>query len=140
MHSAAAIVRRGVALTLDFVFLSAFFFPVTYLYSGKWIMGPEEHLWGFTDPLCILFLVIMFAYFVLAEAYAGRTVGKRIVGLKVTDAAGNTIGLNRSLARNLLRVVDGLPALYIVGAILIAGSPHNQRFGDRVAHAYVVKT
>mgnify|MGYP006295734239 FL=1 len=140
MHIEAGIARRGVALILDFVFLSAFFFPVTYLYSGEWIMGPEEHLWGFTDPLCILFLVIILAYFVLAEAYAGRTVGKRIVGIKVADAAGNTIGLKRSLARNLLRIIDGLPALYIVGAILIARSPHNQRFGDRVAHSYVVKT
>ena len=39
MHTEAGIARRGVALILDFVFLSAFFFPVTYLYSGEWIMG-----------------------------------------------------------------------------------------------------
>ena len=133
------VVRRGIALLLDFLFLSIFFFPATYLYSGKWVMGPEEHLWGITDPICLVFLFIIFTYFILMEAYVGWTVGKRILGMRVVDMADNKIGILKSLTRNLLRVVDSLPTLNILGIILIVHSPRGQRFGDRIAKTYVTK-
>ncbi len=134
-----AVIRRGIAWALDFLFLSVFFFPATYLDSGKWMMGPEEHLWGISDPICIVFLFIIFAYLILMEAYVGWTVGKRILGMRVVDGSGNKIGLSKSVIRNLLRFVDGLPALNIFGIILIITSLREQRFGDRIAKTYVVK-
>jgi uncharacterized RDD family membrane protein YckC len=48
-------------------------------------------------------------------------------------------GLARSLVRNLLRFVDGLPALNILGVVLILRSPQRARFGDRVADTRVIK-
>ena len=135
-----AVIRRGIAWLLDFLFLSIFFFPATYLYSGKWIMGPEEHLWGISDPICIVFLFIIFAYLILMEAYVGWTVGKRIIGMRVIDESGGKIGLSISIIRNLLRFVDGLPAFSILGIVLIASSPRDQRFGDRIAKTYVVRS
>ncbi|MFC1916381.1 RDD family protein [Chloroflexota bacterium] len=134
------VIRRGTAWLLDFLFLSIFFLPATYLYSGKWLMGPEEHLWGISDPICLVFLFIIFAYFILMEAYAGWTVGKRVLGMKVVDESGSKIGLSRSIIRNLLRFVDGLPAFNIFGIVLIAFSPRDQRFGDRIAKTYVVRS
>lgn len=134
------IVRRGIAFLLDFLFLSIFFFPITYWYSGKWIMNPEDHLWGITDPICLVFLFIIFAYFTFMEAYVGWTIGKRLLSIRVVDEAGNKIGLSKSLLRNLLRLVDGLPALNILGIVLIACSAEGQRFGDRVATTYVVRS
>ena len=134
----AGVVRRGIAWVLDFLFFSIFFFPATYLYSGKWIMTYEEHLWGISDPICLVFLFIIFAYFTFMEAYVGWTAGKRTLGMKVIDEAGNKIGFSKSLIRNLLRLVDGLPALNILGVILISRSPKGQRFGDRIAKTYVV--
>ena len=139
MTEKVGVVRRGVAWLLDFLFLSVFFFPATYLYSGKWIMGPEEHLWGINDPICMVFLFIIFAYLILMEAYAGWTVGKRVLGMKVVDGQGDKIGFTKSLIRNLLRLIDGLPAFNILGIVLIASSPRDQRFGDRIAKTYVTK-
>jgi len=138
MMNKAGAVRRGIAWVLDFLFFSIFFFPATYLYSGKWIMTYEEHLWGISDPICLVFLFVIFAYFILMEAYVGWTVGKLTLGVKVIDEAGNKIGFSKSLIRNLLRLVDGLPALNILGVILISLSPKGQRFGDRIAKTYVV--
>ncbi|MFC1903911.1 RDD family protein [Chloroflexota bacterium] len=135
-----AVIRRGIAWLLDFLFLSIFFLPATYLYSGKWLMGPEEHLWGISDPICLVFLFIIFAYLILIEAYAGWTVGKRVLGMKVVDESGGKIGLSRSIIRNLLRFVDGLPAFNILGIVLIASSSRDQRFGDRIAKTYVVRS
>ncbi|MFC1864401.1 RDD family protein [Chloroflexota bacterium] len=131
------VVRRGIALALDYIFLSLFFFPITYLYSGKWVMSYEDHLWGILDPICLVFLFIIFAYFILMEAYVGWTVGKRVSGMRVVDGTGNKIGFSRSLIRNLLRLVDGLPTLNILGIILIVRSPRGQRFGDRAAKTFV---
>ncbi|MCK4388460.1 MAG: RDD family protein [Dehalococcoidia bacterium] len=135
-----SVIRRGIAWAIDILFLSIFFFPATYWYSGKWIMGPQEHLWGILDPICLVFLFIIFAYLILMEAYVGWTVGKRIMGMMVVDGRGNKIGLSKSIIRNLLRLVDGLPAFNILGIILITTSPKDQRFGDRIAKTYVNKS
>jgi len=133
------VLRRGIGFLLDFLFLSIFFFPATYLYSGKWVMGPEEHLWGISDPICLVFLFIIFAYFIFMEAYVGWTVGKRMLRMRVVDVTGSKIGLSKSLIRNFLRLLDGLPAFNILGIILIIISPRGQRLGDRIAKTYVVK-
>ena len=102
-------------------------------------MSPEEHLWGISDPICVVFLFIISAYFILMEAYIGWTVGKRILGMRVVDVAGNKIGLSKSIVRNLLRLIDGLPACNILGIVLIITSPRGQRLGDRISRTYVVK-
>ena len=97
------VIRRGIAWAIDILFLSIFFFPATYLYSGRWIMDPQEHLWGILDPICIVFLFIISAYFILLEAYVGWTIGKKILGMRVINVTGNKIGLSKSVIRNLLR-------------------------------------
>ena len=102
-------------------------------------MGPEEHLWDISDPICLVFLFIIFVYLILLEAYVGWTIGKRILGMRVLDRDGNKIGLSKSAIRNLLRLVDGLPAFNILAIILIARSPTGQRFGDRIGGTYVIK-
>ena len=132
-----AVIRRGIAWLLDILFLSIFFFPATHLYSGKWVMGPEEHLWGISDPICLVFLFVIFAYLILMEAYVGWTIGKRILGMRVVDGSGKKIGPSKSIIRNILRLVDGLPAFNILGIILISTSKREQRFGDRIAKTYV---
>lgn len=133
------VIIRGIAFLTDFVFLSVFFFSVTYLYSGKWVMSYEDHLWGILDPICLVFLFIIFAYFILMEAYVGWTLGKKVLHVRVVNQEGEKIGLSRSAIRNLLRVIDGLPAFNILGMVLISRSPRGQRFGDRVAQTYVVR-
>ena len=138
MSRKQGVIQRGLAWIFDFAFLSVFFFPITYWYSGVWVMGPSQHLWGIFDPICGVFLFVIFAYLIVMEAYVGWTVGKRLLGMKVVDGSGNRIGLGKSIIRNLLRMVDGLPAFNILGVILIISSEKGQRFGDRVAKTYVV--
>jgi uncharacterized RDD family membrane protein YckC len=139
MNAKPGVIRRGLAWILDIAFLSFFFFPITYWYSGVWVMGPSQHLWGIFDPICGVFLFIIFAYLIVMEAYIGWTVGKRLLGMKVVDSKGHHIGLWKSIIRNLLRMVDGLPAFNILGVILIISSEKGQRFGDRAGKTCVVK-
>ena len=78
---------RFLALTIDFLLFSAFFFPVTRLIKGVWLLSTTDHYWNYglfiTDPLCIAFLFIMFFYFVFCEGLIGITLGKWVAGLRV---------------------------------------------------------
>jgi len=133
---------RFLALVVDLLLFCAAFFPITRIVKGAWLMGPGDHRWAsgmfITDPLCIVFLAVMCAYFILLEGMAGATLGKRALGLRVIQRWGGKPGLARSAARNVLRVVDGLPAFNIVGIVLVLISPERARFGDRVAGTRVV--
>jgi uncharacterized RDD family membrane protein YckC len=82
-------------------------------------------------------VALFFVYFVVCEGLFGRTLGKRILGLRVVGEDGAPIFLGAALLRNLLRIVDGL-LFYLVGAISVWSSPTRQRLGDRAAHTYVV--
>jgi uncharacterized RDD family membrane protein YckC len=128
---------RFLALFIDFLLFCAVFFPVTRLVKGVWIMSAADHLWNdglfITDPLCLAFLGVMVLYFILLEGLVGATLGKKIVGLRVRGVGGGKPGLVKSLIRNILRIVDGLPALNILGVILIITSEERARFGDRIA-------
>ena len=140
----AGIWIRFAAIVADLVLLSVVFFPVTRVVKGTWLMSAGDHDWVrglfITDPLCLAFLVAMFLYFVLAEAWCGATVGKRMLGLRVTSESGFSVGLRRSFIRNVLRVVDSLPTLGIVALVLISTSGERTRFGDRVAGTRVLRT
>ncbi len=93
------------------------------------------------DGVFYLFVAIDFiGYFVICEMlWSGRTPGKRALGLRVVRVGGQPVGFWSSLLRNLLRVVDALPSLYIVGAVLILVTPKNQRLGDALGHTVVVR-
>ena len=134
---------RFVALLYDLLLFCAVFFPVTRAVKGVWLMSAADHRWGsglfITDPLCIAFFCIIVLYFVFLEGLAGATLGKRLAGIRVERAGGGRPGLVKGLLRNVLRVIDGLPALSILGVVLILTSPERARFGDRVAATRVIR-
>jgi len=135
--------RRFAALIVDMVLLSAVFFPMTRIVKGTWIMSTADHRWArgwfVTDPLCLIFLVVIFLYFVILEGFAGGTAGKGMLRLRIVGADGERVGLGKALLRNILRIVDGLPAFGILGAVLITSSPEKARFGDCVAGTRVIR-
>lgn len=134
---------RFLALLLDLLIFCAVFFPVTRLTKGVWIIGSSGHRWRsglfITDPLCLVFLAVMVLYFILFEGLAGATPGKQAAGIRVVRVEGGKPGIGRALTRNILRIVDGLPALNILGVLLIARSREKARFGDRIAGTRVIR-
>ena len=133
---------RFLALSVDVLVFCAVFFPVTRIVKGVWLMTPADHRWVsgwfITDPLCVTFLIVMALYFVLLEGLLGATLGKLTLGLRVVHPDRRVPGLKAGALRNLLRFVDGLPALNIVGIILILRSGERARFGDRIAGTRVI--
>ena len=84
--------------------------------------------------------LLFWGYDVAFEVLAsGRTPGKRWNGLRVVLVGGQPIGFLASAVRNLLRLIDWLPSLYLVGIVSIFVTQKNQRLGDVVAGTLVVR-
>jgi len=133
----ASISQRVVAQIIDFAFLAMVFVLVTYFVKGVWLMMPGDHLWIIFDPICAVFLISIFAYFIGMEGLFGFTLGKLIIGLRVVGEQGIRISMNQSAKRNLCRLIDGI-AVYIVGIRIAKKSPLIQRYGDKVAQTIVI--
>jgi uncharacterized RDD family membrane protein YckC len=86
----------------------------------------------------LIWLVLAFAYYVVAEVALGGTPGKLAVGLHVVDEDGDFIGWGRALVRNLIRPIDFL-VFYLTAAISVWTSPRRQRLGDRAARTFVIR-
>jgi hypothetical protein len=84
--------------------------------------------------------VIVLGYLVGFEGWnEGRTPGKRMVGIRVVTTDGDSIGFLAAFLRNLLRLIDFLPLMFVVGAASILLTRTNQRVGDIAANTLVVR-
>ncbi|NLR75271.1 RDD family protein [Leeia sp. IMCC25680] len=89
--------------------------------------------------LLILVFVIEFLYPVLFEVLSkGSTPGKKLLGIMVVHDDGTPVGWKASMTRNLLRLVDWLPSMYLFGLISCLFSQEFKRIGDLAAGTVVV--
>lgn len=88
----------------------------------------------------IAYFAISIGYGIALEWYwRGQTVGKRVLNLRVMDQQALKLDFSQIAVRNLLRFVDALPALYLVGGIACVLSRRFQRLGDLAAGTIVVR-
>jgi len=89
----------------------------------------------------LLQFVILWGYYVLSEGFFdGRTIGKRMLHLRVVRDGGYSVGFAASAVRNLMRIIDLQPAFtYLVGIVGVAVSKSGKRLGDVVAGTIVVR-
>ena len=89
--------------------------------------------------LALGLFAVFFGYHPFFEVRrAGRSPGKRRMGMRVVGIDGYPIGFVQSAVRNLLRLVDSLPGNYLVGLACIFFSRNHQRLGDLAAGTVVV--
>jgi len=127
--------RRFFAILIDSIVLFVIFWLIGLITGGA--KGSSVSLNG--GP-ALVNMVIDFAYFIVLEAQFGATVGKMVTGIKVVNADGSRLTWGGSVARNLMRLVDGFPYVipYLLGAIVMWSSADKQRLGDKVAGTVVV--
>ena len=78
--------------------------------------------------------------FILEYTMNGQTLGKRLLRLRVMDVQGLSLAFSQVVIRNLLRLVDALPGLYLVGGLTMLVTKKSQRLGDLAAGTIVVWT
>lgn len=128
---------RIVAAIIDIILLGVIFGVMTALFGDT--KSDDD---GFTFNLSggpgIIYFLIVLGYFLGLETMSGQTLGKKVVGIKVVAIDG-PLTLGKVAIRTVLRIVDGLPFLYLLGLIVVAVSKQNQRIGDMAAGTLVVK-
>ncbi|HYA58369.1 MAG TPA: RDD family protein [Thermoplasmata archaeon] len=89
----------------------------------------------------IMTVVLWILYFSYFEGTSGATPGKRVFNLRVVSVAtGQPPDLAMALVRTLLRIIDWLPFLYLLGFIVAELTSRKQRIGDLVANTIVIRT
>ena len=89
--------------------------------------------------LAVMFGLIWGYGTVCEGGFNGRTVGKRISGLRVVGVQGVPITASQAAIRNLLGSVDGpLPFLYLPGLASMLLTRRFQRLGDLAAGTMVI--
>ena len=84
------------------------------------------------------FFVVSIGYGILTEWYwNGQTLGKRLLRLRVMDEQGLRLQFSQVVIRNLLRFIDSLPALYLIGGLVCLFNKRAQRLGDFAANTIV---
>jgi uncharacterized RDD family membrane protein YckC len=130
----ALLADMAIQFVLAFVIVLAFFL---LLPAVRWasLLGPQ---WIIAGAIIVLFLINS-GYFAFFEAiWNGQTPGKRYAQIRVIKDDGRPISAYDSIARNVLRIADELPGMYMVGVISILISAQNKRLGDYVAGTVVV--
>jgi uncharacterized RDD family membrane protein YckC len=109
----------------------AVFTPPSALRSTLAAVGPAVAI--------LLGFSVYWGYFALFELlWSGRTPGKRLAGIRVIKESGRPINAFEAIGRNVLRAIDFLPALYVVGVVCMMLNRNSRRLGDYVAGTIVV--
>jgi uncharacterized RDD family membrane protein YckC len=136
-HDPADVVGRRIGAALIDVALMVLLFILLGIALGEGEASDDGASVSLEGGGAVLFFVLMLGYYFATEAAWGQTLGKRLLGLKVVRADGSTAGPGPVAGRTLLRVVDILPALYLLGLIVMLATQRKQRIGDLAAGTVV---
>jgi len=114
--------------------------------GASYFLSRAVNVFGFLSPDVVDFLGVVL-YFVISVGYGivlewrwrGQTIGKRVFGLRVIDVQGLRLQFSQIALRNLLRPIDSLPLLYLVGGTAALTTRLGQRLGDLAANTVVAR-
>lgn len=108
--------------------------------SGIPVLGRVLQDFGSGAAIVLQFLVATCYGMALEWLWSGRTVGKRLLKLRVIDERGLSLGLKQVIIRNLFRLIDMLPStFYLFGGISCLVTKRCQRIGDIAAGTLVIR-
>ena len=128
--------RIGAAL-IDLALLVAVF-AILAATIGESTVGDGGFSFDLYGTEAALYFALVLLYYFALEVAIGQTVGKLLLGLRVVRTNGSRPSLAAIGIRTLLRVVDWLPFLYLIGFIaMLATGPRRLRLGDLAARTSV---
>lgn len=137
----AGLGSRAAAMIIDQLIITVanVLILIAFIYSASSdLFFFADSLWPIALALIIIF-IINYGYFFFAEFYfGGRTIGKKLIGIRVIQENGHNITLLSSFIRNFLRLIDQLPTSYLLGILLVFFHSKHKRLGDMAAGTIVV--
>ncbi|HEV2769066.1 MAG TPA: RDD family protein [Solirubrobacteraceae bacterium] len=134
-----ALGRRIGAAVADLLILAVAFTLVGIVSGGASAQGARVSV-QLDTASALVFALIVLAYHFVGEATRGQTPGKQLAGVRVVGLDGGPAGPGAIAIRTLLRIVDSLPVLYLLGLVVVfATGQRRQRIGDLAARTRVVR-
>jgi uncharacterized RDD family membrane protein YckC len=132
--------QRAAAYLVDVLVRGAVLMGIWMIAGAFGVVVNEDGVGGAGVGIFLLALfVVEWGYYVACERWMnGRSVGKRVLHLRVVRSDGLPIGFSESVLRNLLRAADFLPFGYGLGVLVAAIDPRFRRLGDLAASTMVV--
>jgi uncharacterized RDD family membrane protein YckC len=131
---------RMAAYLLDYVIVFAISFVLAFIvFFAIGISGIADESIQIIDALVNLLLSVgTWLYFAIMESSSIQgTLGKKIVGIKVTDLHGNPISFWRATGRNFSKLFSAL--IFLVGFMMAGFTEKKQALHDMIAGCLVVK-
>lgn len=128
------------SLLMFIIGLVLFFLGMSSTWVSEFMMelNPEksnEAMLYFLGLMVLLVSLSNFIYFGLSELLMrGQTIGKKHASVRVVKVNGYALDTGSILIRNVFRVIDHIPVLWLVPMF----APRSQRLGDMVAGTVVV--
>lgn len=144
-YTIAGIGSRFLAAIIDtFLLFIVQVFLVGVLYGFIHLFNADDGNESVMSVLLAVWGVVSFAffwgYYIFFEMlWNGQSPGKRLIRLRVVREGGRPITFVASAIRNLIRVIDFLPALYGLGVVVMFIDRHARRLGDFAGGTLVVK-
>lgn len=128
---------------------------IRFLLAAAWVAAVAASVYliqqtnvfdaAFSGDSMLLFIVMLpaiavfFLYHpVLETVMHGSTPGKRMVGVRLVTNRGETPGFGAILVRNVFRLIDALPSVYLVGIGVVLCTRYHVRIGDLAAGTVLV--
>lgn len=110
------------------------------LMRGRPPMSPEEWMPFFTGlwKIILIRIVLQWLYFALLESSAWQgTLGKKALGLEVTDMQGSRISFGRATGRFFGKIISGF--ILLIGFIIAGFTEKKQALHDMMAGTLVIR-
>lgn len=137
---------RSYAFVIDwhirFILALAYFVVGTLVYFGRWrLLDGSNPPWtnAYTLAVGLPTAVIYLLYHPILEiAMRGSTPGKRMAGVRIVTRTGDVPGAGALLLRNVFRLIDSQPLVYLVGLVTVLVTEQHVRIGDIAAGTLLI--
>lgn len=138
--TAASVGDRIIGQLLDIMVIVAYIISISYILDST---GFSDNLdfkdsWSTRAVYIMIFSPVIIYSLVQESLWEGRTIGKKIMKMKVIKIDGYQAGFGDYLIRWLFRTIDVLIGSGIIGLIFIATNKKSQRLGDMAAGTAVI--
>lgn len=152
----AGVLARGIAFVVDELIRILFIVLISTVASAIGAaLGPAADSIVTGATLIVVFVISWFYGVFFEQLNDGKTPGKVVSSIKVTNAEGTPVGIMQSIIRNLFRPVDslgfstvgflllGFPGMIPIGLpglFFVLFSKNFRRLGDHLADTIVIYT
>lgn len=140
-YEMAPVLSRVLASFLDMIIVAVYVVIVEMLFIAL-ILGTYSWRDDFGAEIVLMYLFMLpgiFYSFWMESVFAGQTVGKMAMGLRVINVSGDNASIGDLFLRWIFRFVDIMMSFGALGVIVALSNEKSQRLGDLVGNTVVIK-